>query len=173
VVLKDLDVHWRAAAVLAEIQVTRAHGHFRRKDGKLAVEAIARSIHLALRDAGCGPDDIDCLSASANGSVATDGYEACAAACALGGRAARRSVTAVKSMLGDTLGASGAMQLIDLVESMRQGMHPGIPNLDKVDAGFPLPMAGPESRELKARIGLVNAVGAHGSCCSLVVALRT
>jgi 3-oxoacyl-(acyl-carrier-protein) synthase len=64
------------------------------------------------------------------------------------------------------------MQLIDLVETMLQGTLPGIPRLDEVDAGFPLPMARPESRELNARIGLVNSVGAHGSCCSLVVALR-
>lgn len=175
VVLEDLD---RALAggrpVLAEI---RGHASTMDtsggKDGKLAVEAMARSIQRALRDAGCGPDEIDCLSASANGSVATDGYEACAAASALGGRAARLPVTAVKSMLGDTLGASGPMQLIDLVETMRQGTLPGIPNLDEVDAGFPLPMARPESRELNARIGLVNSVGAHGSCSSLVVALRT
>jgi 3-oxoacyl-(acyl-carrier-protein) synthase len=62
------------------------------------------------------------------------------------------------------------MQLVQLVETMRQGLLPGIPGLNELDAGFPLPMAGPENREIDARVGMVNSVGHHGSCCTVVVA---
>src|SRR5579864_2167084 len=172
VVLEERDfAEARGARILA---VIRGHGTTqdasRGDDEKSSMAAIARSIRLALAEAEVAPDQIDCLSASASGSVWFDAREGCAAAQALGGAASRVPVTAIKSMLGETLGASGAMQLVDLVETMRQGVLPGIPHLSEVDAGLPLRMAGPENREVDARIGLVNSVGHYGSCCSVVVA---
>jgi 3-oxoacyl-[acyl-carrier-protein] synthase II len=138
--------------------------------GVQAVEAIARAMRLALRDAQIRADDIDCLSASANGSILADRYEAQAVAAILAGQAASLPVTAIKSMLGETLGASGAMQTVGLLAAMREGVLPGIRHLEHLEPDFPLAMARPHNHRLDLRCGLINSVGLDGNCCALVLA---
>jgi 3-oxoacyl-[acyl-carrier-protein] synthase II len=138
--------------------------------GVQAVEAIARAMRLALHDAQIRADDIDCLSASANGSVLADRYEAQAVAAVLGRQAASLPVTAIKSMLGETLGASGAMQTVALLAAMREGVLPGIRDLEHFEPDFPLAMASRHNQRLDLRCGLINSVGLDGNCCALVVA---
>jgi 3-oxoacyl-[acyl-carrier-protein] synthase II len=160
----------RGATVHGEI---RGHGSgfdcLRGRNSQEAVRTIARTIRLAIQDAGVTAEHIDCLSASANGSVAGDRHEAWAVAAVLNGQARTLPVTAIKSMLGETLGASGGLQAAALLEAMRQGVLPGIPPLQQKEADFPLEMAGPENRELPMRCGLINSVGLDGNCCSLIV----
>ena len=172
VVLEERDfAEARGVRLLAEVL---GHGSTldpsRGYDEKSSMAAIARSMRRSLKDAGAAPEQIDCLSASASGNIRFDAREACATAQVLDGTASRLPVTAIKSMLGETLGSSGAIQVVDLVETMYQGVLPGIPGLNELDTGFPLRMAGPENREIDVRIGLVNSVGYHGSCCSVVLA---
>lgn len=159
------------ASVLGEI---KGHGSAydlsRGTVSAIAVEAITRAMRLALDDAQTHADDIDCLSASANGSVLADRYEAQAVAALFDGRARSLPVTAIKSMLGETLGASGAIQTVALLAAMRQGVLPGIRHLKHVEADFPLKMASPHNHQLDLRSGLINAVGLDGNCCALVVA---
>lgn len=132
--------------------------------------ALARAIRLALEDAGVGPEEIGCLSASASGSIEEDRQEARAVANALGGRAADLPVTAVKSMLGEALGASGALQAVALLGTLSDGRLPGIRGLESVEEGFPLPGVSQETRSLPGlRLGLVDAVGCGGHVCALVL----
>src|SRR5712691_12796526 len=83
--------------------------------------------------------------------------------------ASRLPVTAIKSMLGETLGASGPMQAVALLKTMRDGVLPGIPRLEKTENGFPLKMARAESQEADVTNGLINSIGFDGHCCSLIV----
>ena len=78
-------------------------------------------------------------------------------------------VTAVKSMLGETLGASGAFATIALIEAMHGGVLPGIRGLEEVEKDLPLRGLGAEPREIEARRGLVDAVGLDGNVSALVV----
>jgi 3-oxoacyl-[acyl-carrier-protein] synthase II len=161
----------RGASVLGEIKgygnaYDLSHGTVSAQ----AVGAIARAMRLALQDAQMDADAIGCLSASANGSVLADRYEAQAVGAVFGGRTCTLPVTAVKSMLGETLGASGALQTIALLAGMRDGVLPGIRRLEQVEADFPLTMVSAHNRPLDARNGLINAVGLDGNCCALVVA---
>ncbi len=143
--------------------------------------------------AGVGAAEIDFLSASANGSVAGDRAEAQGVAAALGliglrgasgaggavgsgGNGGNGSghlpATAVKSMLGEALGASGAFQVISALETLASGRLPGIAGLDEPEPGLPLAVQpGPRqldrSRPLRA---LIDAFGFDGPCCSLVLA---
>ncbi len=161
----------RGASVLAEI---KGHGNgydpSRGKSDKTSVEAIARAVRLALNDAQMAGKEIACLSLSANGNVRGDRREAKAVADSFNGHARSVPVTAIKSLLGETLGASGAMQTVALVEAMRDGVLPGIGQLEQIEEDFPLEMASPESRKLDLSSGLVNSIGFDGSCCSIVLA---
>jgi len=160
----------RGASALAEISGQGSgFDPSRGTDSRKSVAAIARAVSLSLNDAHVTPDEIDCLSMSANGSVRTDRHEAAAVAAVLGARANAISVTAIKSMLGETLGASGAMQVISLMEAMRDGALPGISQLNEVEGDFPLRKAGPDTQKLDLSRGLINSVGFDGGCCSMVL----
>src|SRR6185295_19413840 len=134
-----------------------------------AAAAVARAVRLALDDAGVAPERIDVLSASASGSVAVDRWEALGVAAALGPRAAALPVTAVKSMLGEAMGASGALQAVALLGTLDDGALPGIHGLASTEPGFPLAGAVAEGRRIEVRRALLTAVGADGHCCALVV----
>jgi 3-oxoacyl-[acyl-carrier-protein] synthase II len=140
------------------------------EDGLAA--AVARAVRLALADAGAAPAEIGCLSASASGSLEVDRAEAMGVAAALGDRAATVPVTAIKAMLGEGLGVSAAWQAVDLVETIGDGVLPGIAGLERLEPGLPLPGAVAATRQLAPadrRRVLMTAVGADGHCAALVL----
>jgi len=169
----------RGAPILAEI---RGHGSgydpSRGRDGESGRDALVRAVDAALADAGLAPHAIDAVSASANGSVAGDRCEAAGLAAVFG--RPLPPVAAVKSMLGECLGASGALQTLTLIEALDGGVLPGIRGLEHADAalasnGTPdgTPDATPgdlaRSRPLAIDAGLVSAVGLDGNVGALVV----
>ncbi|HEV8579677.1 MAG TPA: beta-ketoacyl synthase N-terminal-like domain-containing protein [Thermoanaerobaculia bacterium] len=158
----------RGAAVLAEVLGHGAAFAASREEGEAAA-AVARAVRLALDDAGVGPEGIDALSASANGSVAVDRWEALGVARAMGPRAADLPVTAIKSMLGEAMGASGALQTVAILGTLADGALPGILGLESADEDFPLPGAGAEARRVEVRRALLTAVSADGHCCALIL----
>jgi 3-oxoacyl-[acyl-carrier-protein] synthase II len=160
----------RQAPVLAEIKGHgRGYDNTCGKDHSTAVAVLERTIRLALQDAGMAPEAIDCVSAAANGSVREDAVEALALARVFGAASAELPVTAVKSMLGETLGASGPLQALTLLAALERGVLPGIHRLEQLEENFPLALS-PDSRELDLRTGLVNALGFDGNSCALVLA---
>ncbi|MCP4655635.1 MAG: beta-ketoacyl-[acyl-carrier-protein] synthase family protein [bacterium] len=163
----------RGATILAEI---RGHGSAydcsRGSDPQPATAAVERAIRQALDDAGTAADAVDAVSTAANGSVRGDRHEALGIGAVFGERSGRLPVTAVKSMLGEALGASGAFQTVAMLESMRSGVLPGIRGLEALEDGIPLALAAPQNREAELRCGLVNALGHDGNACALVVERR-
>src|SRR6202035_1406644 len=127
----------RGATVLGEI-----HGHggafdpSRGEDGGRAARAVARAIGAALADAGIAADRVGAVSAAADGGVLLDRHEAAGLESVFSGCRAL-PVTAVKSMLGEPLGASGPLPVSDLLETMRDGALPGIRGLEELDPVFP------------------------------------
>jgi 3-oxoacyl-[acyl-carrier-protein] synthase II len=160
----------RGARVLAEI---RGHGSSydcsRGHEDKDSVEAVATAIRQALHDAFALPHEIDCLSASANGSDFGDRHEGHGVFAGLNGQTHRLPVTAVKSMLGETLGASGPIQAVALLETIRDGVLPGIPQLEEIEDSCPLKMVQSESQVVDVTNGLINSIGFDGHCCSLIL----
>ncbi len=158
----------RGAPILAEI---RGHGNCydpSRGGDERAADAVRRAVNLALEDSGTAASEIGAVSAAASGSVLGDRHEALGLAAAFG--VDLPPVTAVKSMLGEGLGASGAFATIALIESMRSGTLPGVRGLVELEAGLPPIDARPEAREVAARRGLVDAVGHDGNVAALIVA---
>ena len=134
-----------------------------------AALALARAVRLALEDAELGPDEIDALVVAANGSVAGDRAEARGVAGALGSRAAELPLTAVKSMLGEALGASGGFQAVAALGVLREGVLPGTLGLEEIEEGFPLRGARSGNREIAARRILLTALSGDGHACAVVL----
>jgi 3-oxoacyl-[acyl-carrier-protein] synthase II len=140
--------------------------------GGVRAAALARAIGLALADAGVTAEEIGCLSAAANGSVLGDREEALGIMAAFGPRAAELPLTAIKSSLGEALGASGALQAVDLVEVLAGGVLSGIAGLERLEEGLALGGAQAAARSLAGgapRYVLATALAAGGHCSALVL----
>ncbi len=137
-------------------------------DAAKGAEAVARAVALALAEAGLAASAVSAVSAAASGSPCGDRKEAAGLARALGTRAATVPVTAPKGLLGECLGASGALQAAAMVAAMAAGELPGVPGFAAGEEGFPLAAA----RDVTAgdlAVGLVDGVGLDGPCCTLLL----
>jgi 3-oxoacyl-[acyl-carrier-protein] synthase II len=158
----------RGAAVLAEV-LGHGSGFDPLGTEESAVRAVSRAVRIALEDAGLDAGELDAWSAGANGSVDGDRREALGVAAALGARAADLPVAAIKSMLGEALGASGGLQVVALLGTLGDGVLPGILGLEHTEAGFPLPGLKPAARQVQVRRALITSLSADGHAWAMVV----
>lgn len=160
----------RGAEALAEVL---GHGAAfdpsRGGDPESAAAALVRAVSSALAAAGLEAGDVGCASLSASGSRTLDRVEARALGQALGPRAAELPVTAAKSGLGESLGASGGFQAAVLLESLRSGELPGVAGLEEPEAGLPLAALRRESVPVAAAVGLLTALDRHGGAHALLL----
>lgn len=160
----------RGARVLAEIAGHgSAYDPSRGRDPRSAAAAVATAVGRALTAAGLEPGKIDALYASAHGGADYDRREAEGVAAALDGRAATLPVTAIKSMLGEALGASGALAAVALIQALGDGRLPGVAGLERLDPDLPLPGVGAASREVAIVRGLITALDLDGAVQALVI----
>ena len=160
----------RGARILGRITGTgSAFDASRGRQERSAAGAVARAILQALQEAGKAPEEVDCASASADGSVALDRHEALGLAAALNGRVRSLPVAALKSMTGETLGAGGALQVASMLEVFRGRELPGIRGLERLDRDLPLPLATCGNRPVDARTALISSISLSGSTCALIL----
>src|SRR5437588_80462 len=114
----------RGAAILAELA---GYGtscdafHLTRPDP--SADGCARSMRLALEDAGLDPVDVDHVNAHGTSTRLNDAVEARAMHRVFGRAAPKVPLTANKSMLGHTIGAAGGE--LDVRCAERRGEPPG------------------------------------------------
>ena len=129
-----------------------------------------RAGRRALVKAGVEPSEVDVVSAHATSTPEGDGTELQAIRSLLGDHAPSVSITATKSSIGHTLGASGGIATVVTVQGMLDGCVP--PTLNLVD---PDPEVGElDCTPLKAkardiRVAVVNAFGFGGQNTCLVL----
>jgi len=125
----------------------------------------ARTITLALRDAGLAPGDVGLVHAHATSTPTGDVNEAAALRAALGSPPA---VTATKASTGHLLGASGALGALVGLLALRGGVVPPTINLDDPDPEVDLDVV-TAPRTTTARHALVDAFGFGGHSAALVL----
>jgi 3-oxoacyl-[acyl-carrier-protein] synthase II len=126
---------------------------------------LARTILRSLAGAGVSAGDVAAVLSSASGSPSQDLREARGISAALGSSV---PVTAVKSMAGETLGASGALNAIVALETLRTGRLPGVAGLRALDPDVRL-NAQESTVPITGSVALVTAVAPEGNCASLVL----
>jgi 3-oxoacyl-(acyl-carrier-protein) synthase len=62
------------------------------------------------------------------------------------------------------------MQTIAVLETMRDGVLPGINGLEQVEDDLAFDMISSDNSEIDLEEALINSVGFDGHCCSLVLA---
>ncbi|MFD5600350.1 beta-ketoacyl-[acyl-carrier-protein] synthase family protein [Leucobacter sp. NPDC058333] len=95
----------------------------------------ARAVVQSLADAGVSAADIDHVNLHGTGTPAGDTAEIAALDAALGERAREIPLTATKSSTGHLLGASGVVEAVLAVQTLREQLVP--PTLNLADPEFP------------------------------------
>jgi 3-oxoacyl-[acyl-carrier-protein] synthase II len=130
-------------------------------------DGAARSIVLALRDAGLSPSDLGSINAHATSTPLGAVAAGKAFRTALG--SARPAVTATKSCTGHLLGAAGAVEAVAAILTVRDGLVPAIRNLDDPDDAVDLDVVRISPRALTHHAALSTSFGFGGHDVSLVV----
>jgi 3-oxoacyl-(acyl-carrier-protein) synthase len=133
-------------------------------DGK----ELARAINLALADAGALPEEIGYISLDGLAVELWDNSEIKALELVFGNNLKKIPVSCPKSMFGNLLGASGALDMIIALKVMEYGLIPPTLNLDK-PALNSLNYVAKEAKEYKVNKSLIISRGRGGINSVLVV----
>jgi 3-oxoacyl-[acyl-carrier-protein] synthase II len=134
-----------------------------------ATDDITRCMTLTLRDAGLDAADIDCVYAQAAGLVKGDECELEALQNVFARQAARPAVTSIKGHVGHTFAASGPLNLMASIETLRTRRIPPTLNLDTVAPQYADVDVVRETRDKDVRHCLINSFGFGGVNASLIV----
>jgi 3-oxoacyl-[acyl-carrier-protein] synthase II len=139
-------------------------------DGRGAVLAMRR----ALEDAELSAQDIDYINAHGTSTVMNDRLETLAIKSLFGERAYRIPISSIKSMIGHTISAAGAIELITCVLSLRDGLVPPTINYQFRDPDCDLDYVPNEARSVPLDAVLSNSFGfgGHNDCLVLKRALH-
>ncbi|WP_111765432.1 beta-ketoacyl-[acyl-carrier-protein] synthase family protein [Nakamurella deserti] len=127
-------------------------------------EGSSRAINKALKMAGLGPKDIAHVNAHATSTPVGDVAESRTIRKVLGEHPV---VTATKSMTGHMLGASGALEAIATVLSVRDDIVPGTRNIQNLDPAIEVDVA-QETRKVTIDAAINDSFGFGGHNVALV-----
>jgi len=128
---------------------------------------IERAMRMALTDAGVSPQAVGAVFASANSSRDLDAAEARAILAVFGREPV--PVCAVKSMLGESYGASSAVAFVSAVLALKHRLVPPTVNYEQGDADCELPGLSAEPQPLAKPVVLVNTIDPGGACVSVLL----
>ena len=129
-----------------------------------------RAVRRALEKARLTVDDVEHVNAHATSTPEGDRTELEMLRGLFGARAGGVSVTAIKSMLGHTLGAAGSIEAIVTLRTLREGVVPPTINLhDPDEAAAGLDLTPNVTRERRMRIAVSNSFGFGGQNSALVL----
>lgn len=127
-------------------------------EGRYAALAITR----AIEDAELRVEDVDHISAHGTGTQLNDAAETVAIKRALGDHAYKVTVSGIKSMIGHTAGAAGALAVVGCVKSIVEGIAPPTINYHEPDPACDLDYVPNEPRRQRIDVALANAFGFGG-----------
>ena len=130
--------------------------------------SAATAMRLALADAGVELDEVDYINAHGTSTPLNDAVETVAIKRLFGDRAYHIPISSTKSMIGHSLGASGALEASACISTITSGrIHPTI-NYETPDPDCDLDYVPNVARERDVRVALSNAFGFGGQNACLV-----
>ncbi len=135
------------------------------KDGK----ELANAICMALDDAGLAPKDIDYICSDGAATQVGDATETMAIKQAFNGYAKKIPISAPKSVFGNMLGASGAVDVISTVLAMEHSMIPPTINYVEQDPDCDLDYCPNLAQSKSIKNALIINRGRGGINCVLVL----
>ena len=160
----------RGAPVYAEIAGFASHSNAYhmtglRRDGR----EMADAIDTAMRQARLAPEDIDYVNAHGSGTKQNDLHETAAFKTSLGEHAYRVPISSIKSMVGHSLGAIGAIEVAACALAVERSVVPPTANLHERDPECDLDYVPLVARETPLRSVLSVGSGFGGFQSAMIV----
>lgn len=172
-VLEELEhARARGATVYCEIGGYATFGNAHHMTG-LTREGLemARAIDHALDQAGLNGSDIDYVNAHGSGTQQNDRHETAAVKESLGAHAYKVPMSSIKSMVGHSLGAIGAIEVVACVLAIAHQVVPPTANYETPDPECDLDYVPRTARSLKLR-SVLSVGSGFGGFQSAVVLTR-
>ncbi|EBH4250411.1 beta-ketoacyl-ACP synthase II [Listeria monocytogenes] len=131
-------------------------------------EGAARAMKMAIDDAGLTPDKVDYINAHGTSTPYNDEYETQAIKTVFGDHAKKLAISSTKSMTGHTLGASGGIEAIFALLSIRDSIIAPTIHLKNQDEVCDLDYVPNEAREANVNVAISNSFGFGGHNATLV-----
>ncbi len=131
-------------------------------------EGGARSMILALKDAGMEPEDIQYINAHGTSTPTNDPIETMAIKTAFGEHAYKLKVSSTKGMTGHCVGAAGGIEAIISVLAIKDGFFPATIGLVNEDEGCDLDYVKGKGVEGEINAALSDSLGFGGHNGSLI-----
>ena len=128
----------------------------------------ARSMELALKDAGVSPSEVSYINAHGTSTPANDPTETAAIKTALGDYAKKIAVSSTKSMTGHLLGGSGGIEGVATCMAVANDQVPPTINLEEPDEDCDLDYVPNQSRTHTVDVAMSNSFGFGGHNVTLV-----
>ncbi|CAC97532.1 beta-ketoacyl-ACP synthase II [Listeria innocua] len=131
-------------------------------------EGAARAMKMAIDDAGLTPDKVDYINAHGTSTPYNDEYETQAIKTVFGEHAKKLAISSTKSMTGHTLGASGGIEAIFALLSIRDNIIAPTIHLENQDEVCDLDYVPNKAREAEVNVVMSNSFGFGGHNATLV-----
>ena len=131
-------------------------------------EGAVQSMEGAIRDAGIPPETVDYINAHGTSTPYNDVNETLAIKRVFGDHAHRMPVSSIKSMIGHTLGAAGAIEAAATVLTLKHGIVPPTINYEFPDPDCDLDYVPNKAREVTIQLALNNSFGFGGTNATTV-----
>lgn len=131
-------------------------------------EGAARAMKMAIDDAGLTPDKVDYINAHGTSTPYNDEYETQAIKTVFGDHAKKLAISSTKSMTGHTLGASGGIEAIFALLTIRDNIIAPTIHLKNQDEVCDLDYVPNEAREANVNVVISNSFGFCGHNATLV-----
>jgi 3-oxoacyl-(acyl-carrier-protein) synthase len=131
--------------------------------------AGGRTIRAALESARVDGSAIDYVNAHGTATPQNDSAETAAIKSALGERAREIPISSIKSMIGHCLCASGAIEAVATVLTVREGRIPPTIHYEHPDPACDLDYVPNEAREHPVRVALSNSFAFGGNSSVVVI----
>ncbi|HEX9382367.1 MAG TPA: beta-ketoacyl-[acyl-carrier-protein] synthase family protein [Gemmatimonadaceae bacterium] len=154
------------ARVLGFASITES-AHMRNVDA--TGESAARAMTMAIDSAGLSRRDIDYICAHGNSLVDYDAAETAGIKLALEDRAWSVPISSIKSMCGQALAASSAMQVVASCLAIRDNVLPPTINYSVPDPACDLDYVPNSARPARVRTVLIHAQSIGGSHAAMIL----
>ena len=134
-----------------------------------AGKGLQAAITIALTDAFLKPEHIDYICANANGTKSLDRMETMAIKNAFGEQAFHIPVSSIKSMVGESFSASGALALSAAIGAITKGLLPPTVNYRDKDPECDLDYVPNSARSAQIKNVLVLSSDPYGNNTAMVL----
>ncbi|MGB3367843.1 MAG: beta-ketoacyl-ACP synthase II [Acidaminobacteraceae bacterium] len=132
-------------------------------------EGAARSMNMAVKDAGITPDKIDYVNAHGTSTPYNDQFETMAIKSVFEEHAYKLCVSSTKSMTGHLLGASGSIEFISCLLAVNENFVHGTMGFHTPDPELDLNYLPNKGEEREVHYALSNSLGFGGHNATIIV----